>query len=355
MKDWYIFKGLRKTLPKAPPWRQFAGKVLAAKDPARARLPTPDERETRIGSQYQTEETEIEMVNAALILRRPLLITGKPGTGKSSLAYAVAQDLALGPVLRWPITSRSTLKEGLYSYDVLRRLQHQQLHPDEPAAINEFLRLGPLGTALAPADRPRVLLIDEIDKSDIDLPNDLLHIFEEASFEIPELMRLAGGDGPVRARSAGRKQGRTDRIEIPAHDDGYWIPIERGRVTCKEFPFVVLTSNGERDFPPAFLRRCLRLTLQEPSHEKLAGILKAHLGEAIATPSEPQAPPKKPDWEVLLENFEMRRSTQDLATDQLLNALYLRLLGAPLGDPKTEDGRRLEEALLKPLSGGQAT
>jgi MoxR-like ATPase len=354
MKDWYIFKGPRKKLPEAPPWRRFGGKVLAAKNPARARLPAPDERERRIGSQYQTEETEIEMVNAALILRRPMLITGKPGTGKSSLAYAVAQDLGLGPVLRWPITSRSTLKEGLYSYDVLGRLQHQQLHPGEPAAINEFLRLGPLGTALAPADRPRVLLIDEIDKSDIDLPNDLLHIFEEASFDVPELTRLAE-DGSGQARSAKRKQDRADRIEIRAHDDGYWIPIERGRVTCKEFPFIVLTSNGERDFPPAFLRRCLRLTLQEPSHEKLAAILRAHLGEAITTPSKPQARAKKPDWEVLLENFEMRRSTQDLATDQLLNALYLRLLGAPLGEAKTEEGRRLEEALLKPLSGGQAT
>jgi len=336
MKDWHIFKGDGlDSLPEAPPWRRFGGEVRTASRPERALLPAPSEREIRIGAQYQAEEAEIEMVNAALILRRPLLVTGKPGTGKSSLAYAVAQDLRLGPVLRWSITSRSTLKDGLYSYDVLGRLQHQQLHPGSATEIGAFLRLGPLGTALAPTQRPRVLLIDEIDKSDIDLPNDLLHVFEEGAFDIPELTRLA------------EEQAAAGPIEIRAHDDGYWIPIERGRVTCREFPFVVLTSNGERDFPPAFLRRCLRLTLQEPSPAKLAGIVEAHLGAAVGG--------EKPDWETLLDNFEARRRGQDLATDQLLNALYLRLLGAPLGEAKTEEGRRLEEALLKPLSGGSAS
>ncbi|MBG0811125.1 MoxR family ATPase [Methylosinus sp. H3A] len=337
MTNWRIFKGGGlDSLPEAPPWRRFGGKILTASRPERARLPAPSEREIRIGAQYQAEAAEIEMVDAALILRRPLLVTGKPGTGKSSLAYAVAQDLGLGPVLRWSITSRSTLEDGLYAYDVLGRLQHQQLHPGSATEIGAFLRLGPLGTALAPAERPRVLLIDEIDKSDIDLPNDLLHVFEEGAFEIPELTRLA------------EEQSTAVPIEIRAHDDGRWIPIERGRVTCREFPFVVLTSNGERDFPPAFLRRCLRLTLQEPSPAKLAGIVEAHLGAAVGENG-------RPDWEVLLQNFEARRRGRDLATDQLLNALYLRLLGAPLGEANTEAGRRLEEALLKPLSGGSAS
>ncbi|BBU63913.1 ATPase AAA (plasmid) [Methylosinus sp. C49] len=336
MTDWRIFKGDRKTLPEAPPWRRFAGKVARSARPERAEPPAPDEKQIRIGRGYQAEEAEIEMVNAALILRRPLLVTGKPGTGKSSLAYAVAQDLGLGPVLRWPVTSRSTLKDGLYSYDVLGRLQHQQLHPGERTEIGDFLRLGPLGTALAPRERPRVLLIDEIDKSDIDLPNDLLHVFEDGAFDIPELARLAEEGGPPAP------------VEIRAHDDDYWIPVERGRVTCREFPFIVLTSNGERDFPPAFLRRCLRLTLQDPSPAKLAGIVAAHLsGEADAE--------AKADWEILLENFERRRSVQDLSTDQLLNALYLRLLGAPLGAAATDEKSRLEEALLKPLSGGLAS
>ena len=109
MKDWHIFRGLKETLPEAPPWRRFAGEVLKAKDPTRQLLPAPNLQDERRGRLYQADDTEIEMVNAALVLRRPLLVTGKPGTGKSSLAYAVAHDLGLGPVLRWSITSRATL------------------------------------------------------------------------------------------------------------------------------------------------------------------------------------------------------------------------------------------------------
>lgn len=333
MKDWHIFRGPKEMLPEAPPWRRFAGKVLKVKDPARQRLPVPGPQDERRGRLYQADDAEIEMVNAALVLRRPLLVTGKPGTGKSSLAYAVAHDLGLGPVLRWSITSRATLKDGLYTYDVLGRLQEQQLHPGQPPDIGKFLRLGPLGTALAPYDAPRILLIDEIDKSDVDLPNDLLHVFEEGRYDIPELARLPNDSEP---------------LEIQAHDDGHLIPIVGGTVQCREFPFVVMTSNGERDFPPAFLRRCLRVTIPEPPPERLSAIAEAHLAEEAE-------PKQKEEWETLLENFKVRRSTQDLATDQLLNALYLRLVGAPLGAQNTEEGERLENALFKPLTGAQAT
>ena len=126
------------------------------------------------------------MVNTALFLRRPLLITGKPGSGKSTLAHSVAYELNLGPVLRWPITTRSTLQDGLYRYDAIARLHEASLRGGTPK-IGPFVQLGPLGTAMVPTRWPRVLLIDEIDKSDIDLPNDLLNIFEEGEFEIPEL------------------------------------------------------------------------------------------------------------------------------------------------------------------------
>lgn len=127
------------------------------------------------------------MVNAALFLRRPLLVTGRPGTGKSTLAYSIARELKLGPVLRWPITSRSTLLEGLYRYDAIGQLREEHLwqlrartsaevvpaaepHSSAEAAsfaggIGRHLRLGPLGTSLLPYSRPRVLLIDEMTRA----------------------------------------------------------------------------------------------------------------------------------------------------------------------------------------------
>lgn len=343
IKEWYYFKGPRqadgspKKLPLAPPWRRFSGEVPSGTRP----LPSVGKRELQRGERYEADSLEIEMVNAALVLRRPLLITGKPGTGKSSLAYAVAHDLNLGPVLRWSITSRSTLKEGLYSYDVLGRLQEQQLHPKETPDLSRFLRLGPLGTALVPSERPRVLLIDEIDKSDIDLPNDLLHVFEEGEFEIPELKRLPQSDTPV---------------EIPAHDDGYHVPIAGGKVICKEFPFVILTSNEEREFPPAFLRRCLRLSLPEPSPTKLAHIVDLHLSKEVPAESSEPSQDHAEQQKILIENFEKRRQTGELATDQLLSALYLRLLGIPLDTvliKHSDKDQDLLDFLLKPLVEGQ--
>lgn len=257
MSDWGVFKGNRlphdgiKELPREPSWRSFK------------------RRESRLGITFQVSKEEIELVNAALFLRRPLMITGKPGIGKSSLAYAVAHELELGRVLRWSITTRSTLAEGLYSYDAIGRLQEANLlraHGDQGAVvpdIGRYVRLGPMGTAMLPADRPRVLLVDEIDKSDIDLPNDLLHIFEEGQFIIPELARLP------------KEQ---ERVVVATWDDEQAI-IERGRVQCSTFPFVIFTSNGEREFPPAFLRRCLRITMQPPDKDMLVAIVKAHLDE----------------------------------------------------------------------------
>ena len=179
MSDWRIFQGTAsphpgiEDLPLSPSWRQF------------------ETKQSR-GATFQARKEEIDLVNAALYLRRPLLVTGKPGTGKTSLAYAVARELELGEVLTWSITTRTTLKDGLYNYDAIGRLQDAQSQgKDNVQNIGRYIRLGALGTAMLPSSRPRALLIDEIDKSDIDLPNDLLHIFEEGEFLIPELQRIA--------------------------------------------------------------------------------------------------------------------------------------------------------------------
>ncbi len=305
-RDWRIYTGVGRPhngirrLPPPPRWRTFHGEVRAE----RPLGPDPNV-ERRFGAAargrtFQAAPETIDAVNAALYLRRPLLVTGKPGAGKSSLAYAVANELKLGRVLAWSITSRSLLQHGLYQYDALGRLHEAELHRDRAPDIGQYIRLGPLGTALLPSKRPRVLLIDEIDKSDIDLPNDLLNVFEEGAFEIPELARLPSELREVRVRPA-------DNIG-PADT----VPIVEGRVVCRAFPFVVLTSNGEREFPPPFLRRCLRLDIQEPQQAELEKIVEAHLGgEALQSAG------------TLIGEFLKRRTRGDLATDQLLNALYL--------------------------------
>ncbi|QKV95974.1 AAA family ATPase [Streptomyces sp. NA02950] len=331
MQDWRIYRGhgephegIRR-LPAPPPWRDMTrgGEADHAAD-----------RSVLRAHAYQSDPQTVDAVNAALLLRRPLLVTGRPGTGKSSLAYHVALELGLGRMLTWPVTSRTTLKDGLYTYDAVGRLREagrvaaaRPRPENEPPPIVEersdigtYLRLGPLGTALLPSPCPRVLLIDELDKSDMDLPNDLLHVFEEGEFEIPELVRLT----------------KERTVEVHTHDPGSVAAVTEGRVQCTNFPFVVLTSNGEREFPPAFLRRCIRLELPEPDVEKLTRIVEAHLG-----------------WDAtdrarhLIDTFLRNREEGLLSTDQLLNAIYLSL-----GGGTTEGREELVRMLLRPLGPG---
>ena len=274
--DWRIFTGddtdrdehtlslaRLQRLPDPPPWRRFDD---LDRERARSFLPEPE---------------HIDRVNAALYLRRPLLITGNPGTGKTTLVYAVARELGLGPVLRWSITSRSALKDGLYEYDAVARLQDAYLSTQapkdglppadqdsasptlakDPADIGPYLTLGPLGTAFYANEHqnptthevrryPRVLLIDEIDKSDIDLPNDLLHVFEEGRFEIPELVRLAAAPAPAQPRcgSPGRPCWRT-RCRWAA-------PCARCCSACPRAPAWSWTSRPRSTTSPNCVCRC---------------------------------------------------------------------------------------------------
>ncbi|NES65394.1 MAG: AAA domain-containing protein [Okeania sp. SIO2D1] len=339
MNNWEIFKENTKphdgieNLPPPPSWRPFGQE----NKPGEIRL-------KRRGETFQVRPDEVKMVNAALYLRRPLLITGQPGTGKSSLAYAVARQLKLGEVLYWPITTRTTLKEGLYSYDAIGRLQEakQQENPNNQTLsleerreqiqqIEKYITLGPLGTGLLPSKDPRVLLIDEIDKSDIDLPNNLLTILEEGSFEIPELVRMKKEVDKVTVRTA-----YTDATEEKTGSQ-MEAEVENGRITCTAFPFVVMTSNGERDFPAPFLRRCLRLTMKSPTQEELTRIVTAHFNQATAEQEQIQT---------LIEDFINLREEGTLATDQLLNAIFMVKEGRI---PATEGKKFSEDKLVKQL------
>lgn len=366
--NWQIFKGDGSTnedwsLPAPPSWRPFG-----------EALPPGESRRQRRGETFQARPDVVNMVNAALYLRRPLLITGKPGTGKSSLAYAVAKELVLGEVLYWPITTRTTLRNGLYDYDAIGRLQDAKqrvetarrgetsqeeqstLDEEDLKSIGNYITLGPLGTALIPSEKPRVLLIDEIDKSDIDLPNDLLTILEEGRFEIPELVRIKEKAPAVVVRTAYTEN--ADNWQ-PAK---YEVPD--GRINCTTFPFVIFTSNGERAFPPAFLRRCLRLQMQVPKGEELERIVNAHLEQDLqhrkGELAERQGQEAAESWyqqaiqerDALIAQFEAKTKTGDIATDQLLNAIFMVTRDlAPVGNDK----QQLINALMKHLSSNEDT
>jgi MoxR-like ATPase len=175
-------------------------------------------------------------VNVAVALARPLLVRGEPGTGKTLLAENLASALHL-PLIRWHVKSTTKARDGLYVYDTVARL-HDSRFGDaaDVRDIARYIKLGPLGEALAAPSRV-VLLIDEIDKADLEFPNDLLHELDVMRFRIDETGR---------------------------------------EIAAAERPIVVITSNNEKELPDAFLRRCVFHYIQFPSRELMAEIVRVH-------------------------------------------------------------------------------
>jgi MoxR-like ATPase len=325
MTEWKIFQGnvdqhhQLADIPAAPPWR-FSRPVEKLVAPAG----NISEKEKARAAPFLPTEPMKLAVNAALYLRRPLLLTGRPGTGKSTLIAKVAYELNLGPVLRWPISSRSTVRAGVYEYDAVGRLQAGK---DVEPPVEQYLTLGPLGTALLAKSWPRALLIDEIDKSDLDFANDLLNVIEEGEYEIPELRRL--GRDEVTVRDFFRQE----------------VTIPKGTIVCGQFPFVVMTSNGEREFPPPFLRRCVRLAIEPPSTTELTEIVKSHLAHYKMN--------MKEVGDLITEFDKSRNEKKDVSTDQLLNAVFLTIATRDR-DKRTfskDELTDLRANLMRPLSG----
>jgi MoxR-like ATPase len=174
-------------------------------------------------------------VNAAIRLERPLLIKGEPGTGKTLLAQEIAEAIG-APLIAWHVKSTTRAQQGLYEYDAVARLRDSQLGDARVSEIRNYIRRGKLWEAFAAPERP-VLLIDEIDKADIEFPNDLL-------------LEL-------------------DRMEFHVYETGETVMAERR-------PIVVITSNNEKELPDAFLRRCFFHYIRFPDAETMQRIVAAH-------------------------------------------------------------------------------
>jgi MoxR-like ATPase len=192
-------------------------------------------RRFRGTDRYLTSDSLESAVNCALALGRPLLVKGEPGTGKTLLAEAIAEGLSL-PLLTWHVKSTTRAQDGLYVYDTVQRLYDSRFGDGDVKDIRQYIKLGPLGQSFASSGRV-VLLIDEVDKADLEFPNDLLHELDRMRFRISE-----------------------------TNDD----------VVARERPVVIITSNNEKELPDAFLRRCVFHFIEFPDRELMKSIVEVH-------------------------------------------------------------------------------
>ncbi len=184
---------------------------------------------------YISSEELSRIVNVALLLERPLLVKGEPGTGKTLLAESVASGLGL-ELITWHVKSTTKAKDGLYVYDTVQRLYDSRFHDHDVSDIRQYIRLGPLGRAFS-ADQQVVLLIDEVDKADLEFPNDLLHELDAMRFVISETAE---------------------------------------EVVARHRPAVIITSNSEKELPDAFLRRAIFHYIEFPGRDLMAEIVQTH-------------------------------------------------------------------------------
>jgi MoxR-like ATPase len=235
---------------------------------------------------YVATEDLTVAVNAAIVLERPLLVKGEPGTGKSVLAEEIARAVK-APLLTWHIKSTTKAQQGLYEYDAVSRLRDSQLGDPRVSDIGHYIKRGKLWEAFAAEQRP-VLLIDEIDKADIEFPNDLL-------------LEL-------------------DRMEFHVYETGETVRAERR-------PIVIITSNNEKELPDAFLRRCFFHYIKFPDEVTMSRIIAVHypgikrrlVEEALRIFFEIREAPglkKKPSTSELLDWLKLLMA-EDIGPEQL--------------------------------------
>lgn len=252
---------------------------------------------------YVATEDLTVAVNAAITLERPLLVKGEPGTGKTELARQIAEALDL-PLLEWSVKSTTRAQQGLYEYDAVSRLRDSQLGDERVKDVKNYIKKGKLWDAFH-ADGKVVLLIDEIDKADIEFPNDLLQELDQMSFFVYET-------GEV--------------------------------IKARQRPIVIITSNNEKELPDAFLRRCFFHYIQFPDAETMQQIVDVHFPDIK----------KSLVREALTQFYELRDTTglkKKPSTSEVLDWLKLLmsedLTAADLKADTNDALPRLHGALLK--------